>query len=100
MVNSDPNLLAEIIQNFVSNAIRYTDKGSVRLECRGNGRSLRDPGHRYRYRHRRQISCEEIFREFHQCKAPGASKEGFGLGLAIVKRLSDLLDLTIDVALR
>ena len=33
VVNSDPNLLAEIIQNFVSNAIRYTDKGSVSLEC-------------------------------------------------------------------
>jgi CheY-like chemotaxis protein len=40
---------------------------------------------------------EEIFREFHQCKAPGASKEGFGLGLAIVKRLADLLGLTIHV---
>jgi protein-histidine pros-kinase len=33
VVNSDPNLLAEIIQNFVSNAIRYTDKGSVNLGC-------------------------------------------------------------------
>ena len=33
VINSDPNLLAEIIQNFVSNAIRYTDKGGVTLEC-------------------------------------------------------------------
>ena len=40
---------------------------------------------------------EAIFSEFHQCKAPGASKEGFGLGLAIVKRLGDLLGLGIDV---
>ena len=40
---------------------------------------------------------DEIFLEFHQCKAPGASKEGFGLGLAIVKRLSDLLGLVISV---
>jgi signal transduction histidine kinase len=31
VVRSDPNLLDEIIQNFVSNAIRYTDTGSVRL---------------------------------------------------------------------
>ena len=29
VVRSDPNLLAEIIQNFVSNAIRYTDNGTV-----------------------------------------------------------------------
>jgi len=96
VINSDPNLLAEIIQNFVSNAIRYTDKGSIRLEC------IDSEGYC-----RVQVSdtgigiaadqLEEIFREFHQCKAPGASKEGFGLGLAIVKRLADLLELTIDV---
>src|SRR5210317_2288069 len=33
LVRSDPNLLGEIIQNFVSNAIRYTDKGKVTLRC-------------------------------------------------------------------
>jgi protein-histidine pros-kinase len=96
IVNSDPNLLAEIIQNFVSNAIRYTDKGSVRLECDtldGNCViSVTDTGIGID-----EDQIEEIFREFHQCKAPGASKEGFGLGLAIVKRLADLLGLTIHV---
>jgi protein-histidine pros-kinase len=96
VVNSDPNLLAEIIQNFVSNAIRYTDKGSVSLGC-----ELRD-GHCVISIADTGIGIaadqlEEIFREFHQCKAPGASKEGFGLGLAIVKRLSDLLGLKLDV---
>lgn len=96
VINSDPNLLAEIIQNFVSNAIRYTDKGSVKLECSDrNGQCLievTDTGIGID-----EDQLEEIFREFHQCKAPGASKEGFGLGLAIVKRLSDLLGLTIKV---
>ena len=96
VINSDPNLLAEIIQNFVSNAIRYTDKGTIRLEC------VDSEGHC-----RVQVSdtgigiaadqLEEIFLEFHQCKAPEASKEGFGLGLAIVKRLADLLELTVEV---
>ena len=99
VVNSDPNLLAEIIQNFVSNAIRYTDKGSVTLECVDEGSVCHvrvtdtgigiDAG-----------QLDDIFREFHQCKAPGASKEGFGLGLAIVKRLADLLGLGIDVESR
>lgn len=96
VINSDPNLLAEIIQNFVTNGIRYTDKGSVRLECsESDGQCLievTDTGIGID-----EDQLEEIFLEFHQCKAPGASKEGFGLGLAIVKRLSDLLGLTILV---
>ncbi len=97
VINSDPNLLAEIIQNFVSNAIRYTDKGSVKLECvEKDGQcviSVTDTGIGIE-----QDQLQEIFREFHQCKAPGASKEGFGLGLAIVKRLSDLLGVEISVS--
>ncbi len=96
VINSDPNLLAEIIQNFVSNAIRYTDKGGVRLECvERNGQcviTVTDTGIGIE-----PDQLDEIFLEFHQCKAPGASKEGFGLGLAIVKRLSDLLGLVINV---
>ena len=96
IVNSDPNLLAEIIQNFVSNAIRYTDKGSVKLECVDDGVvchiRVTDTGIGID-----EDQLDEIFREFHQCKAPGASKEGFGLGLAIVKRLADLLGLSINV---
>ena len=99
VVNSDPNLLAEIIQNFVSNAIRYTDKGSVSLACsEENGACVirvTDTGIGIA-----DDQLEEIFREFHQCKAPGASKEGFGLGLAIVKRLSDLLHLDLNVESR
>jgi protein-histidine pros-kinase len=96
VVNSDPNLLAEIIQNFVSNAIRYTDKGSVSLECSEESETcvirVTDTGIGIP-----DDQLEEIFREFHQCKTPGASKEGFGLGLAIVKRLSDLLGLHLHV---
>jgi protein-histidine pros-kinase len=96
VVNSDPNLLAEVIQNFVSNAIRYTDKGSVSLGCTVTEGSciisVTDTGIGIA-----DDQLNDIFREFHQCKAPGASKEGFGLGLAIVKRLSDLLELRLDV---
>ena len=96
IVYSDPNLLAEIIQNFVSNAIRYTDEGSVKLECVDADGACQirvtDTGIGID-----ESQLDEIFREFHQCKTPGASKEGFGLGLAIVKRLADLLDLEVGV---
>ena len=96
VVRSDPNLLGEIIQNFVSNAIRYTDRGSVQLKCRAASDKLWidvvdtgigiDPKH-----------FDEIFLEFQQIRTPGMEKEGFGLGLAIVKRLAELLGHEIAV---
>jgi len=96
MVRTDPNLLAEIVQNLVSNAIRYTDKGQVQLRCVERDGScsveVEDTGVGIE-----NDQLEAIFKEFHQVKAPGSNKEGFGLGLAIVRRLADLLEFDIDV---
>ncbi len=96
MVRSDPNLLSEIIQNLVSNAIRYTDKGSVKMVCDCAGDLCRlevvDTGIGIE-----EHQLEAIFKEFHQTKTPGSSTEGFGLGLAIVRRLADLLEHDIGV---
>jgi PAS domain S-box-containing protein len=96
VIRTDPNLIGEIIQNFVSNAIRYTDKGTVKLDCEEIGGKLRvkitDTGIGIE-----KDQLEAIFNEFHQIKAPGSSQEGFGLGLAIVRRLADLLDHEVAV---
>jgi protein-histidine pros-kinase len=96
IIRSDPNLLGEIIQNFVSNAIRYTARGSVQLHCRPDADTIWidviDTGVGIDREH-----FEDIFQEFLQIKAPGLEKEGFGLGLAIVKRLADLLGHDIAV---
>lgn len=96
IVRSDPNLLSEIIQNLVSNAIRYTDKGSVTLSCANrNGRctvEVEDTGIGIE-----ADQLEAIFNEFHQVKASGKKKEGFGLGLAIVRRMASLLEHDIEV---
>jgi PAS domain S-box-containing protein len=95
-VRSDPNLLSEVIQNLVSNAIRYTDKGKIGLKCiERDGQccvEVEDTGIGIEKEHQKAI-----FKEFHQVKSRGGNKEGFGLGLAIVKRLTDLLEHTIDV---
>jgi PAS domain S-box-containing protein len=96
IVRSDPNLLSEVIQNLVSNAIRYTDKGKVSVFCKERDGQctveVADTGVGIDKKHQ-----EEIFKEFHQVKSPGGNKEGFGLGLAIVKRLTDLLQHSITV---
>ena len=96
IIRTDPNLIGEIIQNFVSNAIRYTDKGTVQLGCEEIDGKLRvkvtDTGIGIEENH-----LDEIWNEFHQCKTPGSNQEGFGLGLAIVRRLADLLDHEVTV---
>ncbi|MFZ9053901.1 MAG: PAS domain-containing hybrid sensor histidine kinase/response regulator [Woeseiaceae bacterium] len=96
IVRSDPNLLSEIIQNFVTNAIRYTDRGNVRLTCvERDGEcciNVEDTGVGID-----EDQLEAIFQEFHQGAAAKSSKEGFGLGLAIVRRLADLLGHEIGV---
>ena len=97
VVRSDPHLLGEIIQNFVSNAVRYTHKGDVKLSCSqsDNGISIdvSDSGIGID-----SDQLDNIFKEFHQIKSPGTNKEGFGLGLAIVKRLADLLGHEVKVS--
>ncbi|MQW88878.1 PAS-domain containing protein [Sinorhizobium saheli] len=90
-VFSDPAYLRRILQNLISNAIRYTRTGrvlvgtrrlpgAVRIEVHDTG-----PG----------IAAEDqraIFREFHRLNASASASEGLGLGLAIVERACALLD--------
>jgi protein-histidine pros-kinase len=95
-IQSDPNLLGEIVQNFVSNAIRYTSSGAIKLGCRADGEDLwidvTDTGIGID-----AAQLNEIFDEFHQVRHPGRETEGFGLGLAIVRRLADLLGHQVTV---
>jgi len=96
VIRSDPNLLGEIINNLVGNAIRYTDRGQVVMRCVEDNGNLRleieDTGIGIG-----PDQLDEIFKEFHQASGGNGSKEGFGLGLAIVRRLGDLLSHEIDV---
>lgn len=96
VVTSDPNLLTEIVQNFVSNAIRYTERGTVTLSCREVGDqawiTVTDTGIGIE-----ADQFENIFREFHQIRTGSDKREGFGLGLAITRRLADLLGQEIAV---
>jgi two-component system, sensor histidine kinase len=97
VVYSDPALLEQVLRNFISNAIRYTQTGSVIVGCRTEGKTLHvdveDTGI--------GIPAEqhaEIFKEFHQLDNPERDRaKGLGLGLAIVERIARLLHHPIEV---
>ncbi len=98
IVHSDPKLLRRILQNFISNAIRYTNKGRVLLGCRRRGNNqleiqVCDTGYGIS-----EHKIEDIFIEFKQLKNnPDQKEQGLGLGLAIVERVCRLLDHDMNV---
>ena len=88
-VTTDPVYLKRILQNLLSNALRYTDTGRVMLGLRRRGAMVRievwdtGPG----------IPADkqtEIFREFTRLD-PARGDSGMGLGLAIVEQACALL---------
>ncbi|GAA0711657.1 hybrid sensor histidine kinase/response regulator [Dokdonella soli] len=83
----DPQLLRRVLQNFLSNAIKYTQRGRVLLGCRRSGANLRievwDSGTGIAEGDRTLI-----FEEFRRLDRGGA---GLGLGLAIAERIARLL---------
>jgi Na+/proline symporter/signal transduction histidine kinase len=99
-IESDRNLLYRILQNFLANAVRYTEQGGVLLGCRMRNGSLRlsvwDTG----------VGIEEddaqtIFQEFQRLDyAQRLDEKGLGLGLAICERITRMLGLQMQVRSR
>ncbi|NBB12689.1 NahK/ErcS family hybrid sensor histidine kinase/response regulator [Pseudomonas sp. SLFW] len=99
-VRTDLRLITRILRNFLSNACRYTDHGSILLGARRRGDALRievwDTG--------RGIADDRltsIFLEFNQLDVGrAADRKGVGLGLAIVERIGRILGCRIQVRSR
>ncbi len=99
-VRSDPQLLRRIVQNFLSNALRYTRQGGVLLGARRAGGEVRievwdsGPGIAPEQRAR-------IFGEFQRLNHPSPwGEKGLGLGLSICDRLAGILDHRLDLSSR
>ena len=94
IVHSDITYLRRIIQNLVSNAVKYTEKGKVLVACRKRKHHLRievwDTGPGIS-----EIEQAKIFNDFYRIEA--GDNKGVGLGLGVVKRMVDLLSLRLEV---
>jgi signal transduction histidine kinase len=92
---TDPGLLRSVLQNFLTNAVRYTETGGILLGVRRRGGEWRidviDTG--LGIPPERQA---EVFQEF--TRLGEAQAEGLGLGLAIATRIVRLLGGRIELA--
>jgi signal transduction histidine kinase/CheY-like chemotaxis protein len=90
---SDAKYLRRILQNFLSNAVKYTSKGKILLGCRRRREQIEiciyDCGPGISEAHR-----ERIFEDFYRVKS---NVEGAGLGLGIALRFARLLNHEINV---
>ena len=93
---TDPELLRRMLGNLVSNAIRYTESGRVRLACERRGDTLAltvtDTGIGIP-----SDDLAKVFEEFYQVDRGPRRPEGLGLGLSIVRRLAVLLGHKIEI---
>ncbi len=95
-VRSDRKLLRRILQNLVSNAIKYTPSGKVLVGVRRRKGRLRlevhDTGLGIP-----QNRLKTIFKEFQRLEAGAKVARGLGLGLSIVERMARVLGHKLDV---
>lgn len=86
IVQGDPHLLDQVLRNLLSNAIQYTDSGTITVtfERQANclALSVKDQGC--------GIPAEDlslIFNEFYRSEHSRSRYDGLGLGLSIVNRI-------------
>lgn len=99
-VRCDPGLLTTMLQNLLSNALKYAPGRPVLIGCRRRGGGvaieLYDRGSGIAKEH-----LAQVFEEFYRVRQPRDKDiEGVGLGLSIVKRLGDLMGLQVRIASR
>jgi Na+/proline symporter/signal transduction histidine kinase len=98
-VRSDPTLLRRLVQNLVSNAIKYTPSGKVLVGARRVGDKaviqVVDSGIGIP-----QSKFTTVFKEFTRLDEGARAASGLGLGLSIVDRISRVLEHPVDLKSR
>ncbi len=95
-VRSDRRLIRRVLQNLVSNALKYTPAGGVIVGARRRGRAVRievwDSGIGIP-----EAKQKKIFREFRRLREGARVARGLGLGLSIVERIAKALEAEIGL---
>jgi PAS domain S-box-containing protein len=99
VMSTDRTLFAQLLQNLIGNAIKYTERGYVRvaegfegdalvLKVEDSGTGIPDD------------KLERVFDEYYQIGPQGTKRLGVGLGLAIVREVCRLLGYSVAVSSR
>jgi PAS domain S-box-containing protein len=99
VISTDRTLFAQLLQNLIGNAVKYTEHGYVRitpgiesdalvLAIEDSGAGIPDD------------KLERVFDEYYQIGPQGTKRLGVGLGLAIVREVCRLLGYSIAVSSR
>nr|WP_288256016.1 hybrid sensor histidine kinase/response regulator [uncultured Pseudomonas sp.] len=96
-VRADPVLLTTMLQNLLSNALKYAPGKPLLIACRRRGPGVAieiyDKGRGIAAGH-----LDSVFEEFYRVRQERDSDvEGMGLGLAIVRRLGALMDMRVSI---
>ncbi len=96
-MKTDRNMLRRLIQNLVSNAIKYSRKGGILFGVRRRGDFIElqvlDTGIGIP-----QQKLKLVFREFTRLDEGMREAEGLGLGLSIVDRIARVLSLPLTLS--
>ncbi|MBL4918992.1 chemotaxis protein CheB [Szabonella alba] len=96
-VQTDPQLLEQMLRNLLSNAVKYTPKGGILMGCRRRGDVVTilvcDSGIGVA-----EKDTKTIFDPYQTVsKSASPFGQGLGLGLSIVQRLAELMDHPVTV---